>query len=384
MDAAKEKLSRQVQEDPEPIPMVDLKAQFEQVRDEAERVVIEVLASARYINGPNVQAFEGELAGYCGTKHAVGTASGTDALELALRAFGIGPGDEVITTPFTFAASIEAIYLAGASPVFADIDPETFNIDPSKIPGRITKRTKAMIAVDLYGHVARMNEITEIARAHDLNVIEDAAQAIGATHNGKRAGGLGDVGVLSFYPSKNLGACGDAGALVTDDDDLCERLKLLRDHGSRGGYIHETLGRNSRLDELQAAILRVKLRRLDGWIEARRRLAASYDDLLPGSGVQIPEVAPECRHNYYLYTIRAERRDALKEYLARQRIASVVYYPVPMHLQEAFAEARGKAGDFPEAERASREVLSLPCAPELSPAQIERVAAAIGGFYSRP
>lgn len=384
MDPAKGQLNTEAADTHEPVPMVDLSAQYAALQGDLEKAVLNVLRSSRYILGPNVKAFEAELASYCQTEHAVGVASGTDALELALQVCGIGAGDEVITSSFTFAATIEAIYLVGARPVFCDIDPRTFNIDVSKIPECVTDRTKAILAVDLYGQAAEMDAICEIARGRGLKVIEDAAQAIGATYKGKPAGGLGDIGVFSFYPSKNLGACGDAGALLTNDDEICDRLKLLRDHGSRGGYIHETLGKNSRLDELQAAVLRVKLRHLDAWVQARQSRAARYDELLGDSSVQTPYVAPESDHNFYLYTIRTQRREELKEFLAARRIASVVYYPVPMHLQAAFSQGGLGPGDLPEAERASQDVLSLPCAPELSSEQIDRVAGAVNEFFSGP
>jgi dTDP-4-amino-4,6-dideoxygalactose transaminase len=365
-----------------PVPMVDLRLQYARIREEMERAAAGVLGSARYILGPNVEAFESELAGYCGTKYCVGVASGTDALELALRAAGVGDKDEVITTPFTFAATVEAIYYLGARPVFCDIDPDTFNIDPGKINEGVTGKTKAILSVDLYGQVAEMDRISSVAASSSLRLIEDSAQAIGATYKGKAAGSLADLGTFSFYPSKNLGACGDAGAIVCDDDEMARKLRLMRDHGNAGSYIHEMLGQNSRLDELQAALLRVKLRYLDRWTERRRELAALYDEYLREAPVSTPPVAAHSGHNYYLYTIRAQRRDELKEFLRSRRIASVVYYPVPMHLQPAFSDLGYRAGDFPEAERASREVLSIPIAPELTEEQIARVARSISDFYS--
>ncbi|MEO9264573.1 MAG: DegT/DnrJ/EryC1/StrS family aminotransferase [Candidatus Baltobacteraceae bacterium] len=358
------------------IPILDLTEQYQSLKSELDRAVTDVFASGHYINGANVKALEAEIAAYIGCEYGVGLNSGTDALHLALRALDIGPGDEVITTPFTFVATTEAIGIVGATPVFVDIDPETYNIDPSLIEAAITPRTKAIIPIHLYGHPAPMHEILAIAEKHGLCVVEDCAQAIGASIGGKRVGSFGDVGAFSFFPSKNLGAYGDAGMVTTGRKDLADRMRSLRAHGGRVKYHHEELGVNSRLDEVQAAILRVKLPHLDAWIDNRRANAAWYSKNL-GERVVTPSETPDTHHAYHQYTIRVENRDRVQKQLADAGVQTMVYYPVPLHLQEVHANLGLKEGDFPHSERAAREVLSLPMFPELKPEAREAVRTAL-------
>jgi dTDP-4-amino-4,6-dideoxygalactose transaminase len=359
------------------IPILDLTRQYRSIREEMDRAVLGVLAAGSYVNGPNVRAFEEELAAYCGTAEAVALNSGTDALHLSLRALGIGPGDEVITTPFTFVATTEAIGIVGATPVFVDIDPATFAMEASALEAAITPRTRAILPVHLYGLTAAMDEIAEVAARHALPVVEDCAQAIGASSRGRPAGSMGTVGCLSFFPSKNLGAYGDGGAIVTDDADLAAHVRRLRAHGAAVKYYHDELGVNSRLDELQAAILRVKLPRLDGWIERRRAVAARYSAECARLAIGIQAVSPEERHAYHQFTIRVSDRDAVVRRLGECGIQAMVYYPVPLHLQPVHALLGLKAGSFPHAERAAAEVLSLPMFPELEEAEIDRVLSAL-------
>lgn len=358
------------------IPILDLKEQYRTLKDEIARAVSDVFEGGHYINGPNVKALEEEIARYVGTEYAVGLNSGTDALHLALRALDIGPGDEVITVPFTFVATTEAIGIVGATPVFVDIHPGTFNMDPALIEAAITPRTKAILPVHLYGHPAPMYDIMAIAKKHNLAVIEDCAQAIGASIDGKRVGSFGDVGAFSFFPSKNLGAYGDGGMVTTNRKDLADRMRSLRAHGGRVKYHHEELGVNSRLDEVQAAILRVKLPHLDSWIENRRANAAWYSENLRDL-VVTPVETPNTVHVYHQYTIRVENRDAVQKKLAEAGVQTMVYYPVPLHLQEVHNKLGGKEGDFPHSERAAREVLSLPMFPELHAEQREAVREAL-------
>jgi dTDP-4-amino-4,6-dideoxygalactose transaminase len=334
-----------------------------------------VLASGSFVLGPNVSAFEREVADHLGVSHAVGVACGTDALHLALRAVGVGVGDEVITTPFTFVATGEAIRYTGATPVFADIDPGTFTLDPRAVERAIGPRTRAVLPVHLYGHPADLDALRALCDAHGLRLIEDAAQAFGASLGGRRVGGIGDLGCFSFYPSKNLGAFGDGGMVVTNDGALAERVRLLRQHGHVGGYRHVEIGFNSRLDELQAAVLRVKRTRIDTWNERRNRIAISYHERLSSLPVSLPSVAPGADHVWHQYTIRTSRRDALRDALREQGVASVVYYPIPLHRQPAFVEQ----GDvsLPEAEHAAAEVLSLPMHPHLTDADVDRVCDAV-------
>lgn len=357
------------------IPMVDLVAQHAALRDALEAAVGAQMASGSFVLGPAVAAFEAEVAAYLGAAHAVGVASGTDALKLALMAAGVGPGDEVITSPFTFIATAEAIAMVGARPVFVDIDPKTFNIDPSQIEAAVTPRTRAVIPVHLYGQAADLAAISALCEGLGLALIEDAAQAFGADLQGKKLGTWGRLGCFSFYPSKNLGAYGDGGLVVTDDEALAAALRRLRQHGHEGGYRHGALGLNSRLDAIQAAVLRVKLPHLDGWSQARRAAARRYDRLLAGLPLILPFEHGQGQHVYHQYTLRSPQRDAIRAALAAEDIASVAYYPLPCHLQPPFLRPDPPA--LPEAERAAAEVLSLPIFPEIGEAQQAQVAAVI-------
>lgn len=347
------------------VPVLDLGPQIAALREDIRAAVEDVLDSGRFILGPHVQAFESEVASYLGTRHAVAVNSGTDALVIGLRALGIGPGDEVITTPWTFFATAEAVSLVGAIPVFVDIDPATFNLNPALVEGAVTPRTKAVLPVHLYGQAADMDPLVAVARRHGLRVLEDVAQAFAGEYRGRRLGTIGDAGAFSFFPSKNLGAFGDGGLITTDDDDVAETARMLRSHGSRRKYWNEMIGYNSRLDELQAAILRVKLPRVAAWNEGRRRVAAAYGELLRGTpGLLTPAEAPYARHVYHQYTVRivGGRRDEIRTRLAEAGIDTMVYYPVPLH-RLAVYQGAGRA--LPESERAAGEVLSLPIWPEL-------------------
>ncbi len=367
-------------------PFLDLRAQYKEIKPEIDAAVARVFDSQYFILSPEVAAFEKELADYVGTKFAVGCASGTDALMLALMALGVGPGDEVITVPFTFVATAGPIALLGAKPVFVDIDPVTFNIDVSLIEAAITPRTKAIIPVDLFGLMAPMEEIEAIAKRHTIAVIEDAAQAIGAKRHGRMAGSTGTMGCFSFFPSKNLGAAGDGGMITTNDPELNDRLRKIRVHGSPRRYEYEVLGVNSRLDALQAAVLSVKLKYLDGWAEGRRRNANWYGDLFERyqlAGKLVLPVEPEdCHHIYNQYTIRCTERDQLRAFLTEKGIPTEIYYPHPLHLQKAFAYLGHKAGDFPETENVCNEVLSLPIYPEMKKSDLQTVVQAIAEFRS--
>lgn len=368
-------------------PFLDLKAQFASIRDEVMTAVAEVLESQQFVLGPEVQAFEEEISTKLGTKFAIGCASGTDALILALMAARIGPGDEVITTPFSFVATAGAIAQVGARPVFVDIDAASFNIDADKIEAAITPKTRAIVPVHLFGLPADLSPILDIAGRKNLLVIEDAAQAIGSQYNGQFVGTMGDFGCFSFFPSKNLGAAGDGGLITTNDSAMAERLRMIRVHGSKSKYVHEIHGINSRLDALQAAVLRVKLRHLDGWAEGRSKRAERYRRLFEEQGltrfVGCPAVPGRCFHHVYnQFTIRAERRDELKECLRRDGIPSEIYYPLCLHLQHAFSGLGYRAGQMPIAEKASAEVLSLPVFPELKDEQQDAVVAGIEKFYS--
>lgn len=364
------------------IPILDLTRQHRQLRRQLERAFGEVLDAGAFINGPNVKALEEEVARYIGVPYAVGLNSGTDALHLALRALDIGPGDEVITTPFTFIATTEAIGMVGATPVFVDIDPATFNIDPRAIEAAITPRTKAIIPVHLYGLPAPMDEISTVAVKHHLAVVEDCAQSIGSTIGGMRTGALGTIGAFSFFPSKNLGACGDGGMIVTTDERLAERVRRLRAHGAAVKYYHDELGVNSRLDELQAAILRVKLPHLEEWIERRRTVAAWYTvELGRLSGIALPVSRPQqaVRHVYHQFTIRVldDQRDRVARDLRERGVQTMIYYPVPLHLQTVHADLHLREGAFPHAEQAAREALSLPMFPELRDTEIDHVVSSV-------
>jgi dTDP-4-amino-4,6-dideoxygalactose transaminase len=368
---------------PEPVPHFDLAAQYAAIGAEIRTAVERVLASQQFILGREGAAFEQEIAQLCGVAHGVGVASGTDALILALRACGVQSGDEVLIPPFTFVATGSAVSALGARPVFADIRPDTYNLNPSDLVRRVTPRTRAIIAVHLYGLPCDMDPILAFARERNLRVIEDNAQSIGAAYKARRTGSMGDVACLSFYPTKNLGAYGDAGMIVTNSDEMAERLKSLRNHGQSAKYVSSEPGWNSRLDEIQAAILRVKLRHLPLWQRARQEHAAAYTKLL----LEIPGVAPPLtpegyEHVFHQYTIRLERRDAVQQFLNERKIGSAVYYPVPLHLQPLYASLGHQAGDFPHAEHAAQEVLSLPMFPELRSEQIARVAETVSEFVT--
>jgi dTDP-4-amino-4,6-dideoxygalactose transaminase len=369
------------------MPFLDLKAQFEEIRDELLEAVTRVLESQHFILGPEVEALEREVAEYVGVDFAIGCASGSDALLLAQMAIGLGPEDEVITSPFTFGATAGSIARLGARPVFVDIHPDTFNFDERQLEAAITSRSRAIMPVHLFGLPANMDVVLDIAHKHDLAVIEDAAQAIGARWKEKSIGSLGTCGCFSFFPSKNLGGAGDGGMITTNDPQLAQRLRILRVHGARKKYRYELLGINSRIDALQAAILRVKLRYLDGWTDKRRRNAETYRELFVEYGLTeqlaLPCAPESSFHVYNQFSIRAPRRDELQEYLRGQGIPSEVYYPSPLHVEPAFADLGYRIGDFPNAEAACREVLSLPIYPELTFDQQQAVVAAISRFYQR-
>ncbi len=368
------------------VPFLDLQAQYRAIRPEIDAAIARVLASGQFVLGPEGKALEGEIAARCGTTHGIGVASGTDALELALRACDIGPGDEVITTPFSFIATAEAIAAVGATIVFADIEPGAYGLDPQAVAAHVTPKTRAMIPVHLYGHPCDMDALTAIAQRHNLTIIEDCAQAIGARLHDRPVGSFGMAGCLSFYPTKNLGAYGDGGMIVTRDEALAQRTRLLRHHGDRARYDHVIIGRNSRLDELQAAVLRAKLSHLDAWTAARRRLAALYTRLLAplrDDGVVLPEARPECVHAFHAYTVRCPNRDDVARRLAEQGIATQVYYPTTLTHQPALRQSTRAHPACPSAERASHDVLSLPLYPELADADVERVAAGLSEVVRR-
>jgi dTDP-4-amino-4,6-dideoxygalactose transaminase len=368
----------------EPVPQLDLSAQYAAIGAEIRTALERVMASQQFVLGPEGAALEEEIARLCGVAHGVGLASGTDALILALRACGVQPGDEVLLPPFTFVATGSAVSALGARPVFADIRPDTYNIDPAEFERRVTPLTRAIVVVHLYGLAADMDPILAFAKSRKLPVIEDNAQAIGASYKGRRTGSLGDVACLSFYPTKNLGAYGDAGMVVTNSAELAARVRTLRNHGQSAKYLSSEPGWNSRLDEIQAAILRVKLRHLSNWQRARRSHAAEYNRLLSQIPGVMPPLAPESfEHVYHQYTIRIEKRDALQKFLNERKIGSTVYYPYPLHLQPLYASLGHQAGDFPHAERAAQEVLSLPMYPELRKEQIARVAENITTFVTQ-
>jgi dTDP-4-amino-4,6-dideoxygalactose transaminase len=367
----------------DPVPQLDLAAQYAAIGAEIRTAVEKVLASQQFILGREGAALEQEIAQLSGAAHGAGVASGTDALILALRACGVEAGDEVLIPPFTFVATGSAVSALGAKPVFVDIRPDTYNIDPSDLARRLTPRTRAIIAVHLYGLASDMDPILHFARAHNLRVIEDNAQSIGANYKGRRTGSMGDAACMSFYPTKNLGAYGDAGMVVTNSGEMAARLKSLRNHGQSSKYVSSEPGWNSRLDEIQAAILRVKLRHLSEWQRARQAHAAEYTKLLLGiPGIAPPFIPEGYEHVFHQYTIRVERRDALVQILNERKIGSAVYYPVPLHLQPLYASLGHQAGDFPHAEHAAQEVLSLPMFPELRSEQIARVAETVSEFVT--
>jgi len=367
----------------EPVPQLDLTAQYAAIGAEIRTAVERVLASQQFVLGREGAALEAEIANLCGVAHGVGVASGTDALILALRACGVRACDEVLVPTFTFVATGSAVSALGAKPVFADIRPETYNLDPAELERRVTLRTRAIVVVHLYGLAADMEPILAFAKARQLPVIEDNAQAIGASYKGRRTGSLGDAACISFYPTKNLGAYGDAGMVVTNSPQLAERIRTLRNHGQAAKYLSSEPGWNSRLDEIQAAILRVKLRHLSNWQRARQSHAAEYSRLLTQTPGVMSPIAPEgYEHVYHQYTIRIERRDALQKFLGERKIGSTVYYPYPLHLQPLYASLGHNAGDFPHSERAAQEVLSLPMYPELRREQIARVVEYINDFIT--
>ncbi|BAZ24806.1 glutamine--scyllo-inositol transaminase [Kalymmatonema gypsitolerans NIES-4073] len=359
------------------IPFVDLKAQYNTIKDEINAAVLKVLESSQFVLGDEVTAFEKEFAGYCGADYGIAVNTGTSALHLALLAAGVGSGDEVITVPFTFVATVAAICYTGATPVFVDINPVSYTIDVNQIEKAITERTKAILPVHLYGQAADMEPILEIARRHGLTVIEDAAQAHGAEYKGRRAGSIGDFGCFSFYPGKNLGAYGEGGMVITNNPEYVRTIQVLRDWGQERRYQHILKGYNYRMDGIQGAILRVKLRYLDAWTDARRALAAHYDELLVNSGVTTPTVMPYSHHVYHIYAVRSPQRDTLQQKLHERLIQTGIHYPIPVHLQPAYADLGYKIGDFLCSELAANEVLSLPMFAELSEAQITIVSESI-------
>jgi dTDP-4-amino-4,6-dideoxygalactose transaminase len=385
------------------VPLLDLKAQFAQIRAEIMPVIEQVCASQRFILGDHVLALEAEVARYCGSSAGIGVSSGTDALLLALMALGVGPDDEIITSPFTFFATAGTIARLGARPVFCDIDPVSFNLSPRAVADFVERRCdlkggqlinratggriKGLMPVHLYGQSADMDPLMAIARRCGLRVIEDAAQAIGTEYQGVRVGSIGDIGCFSFFPSKNLGAFGDAGLCTSNDEQLAESMRVLRVHGGKPKYFHSVIGGNFRIDELQAAILRVKLKYLDGWTEARQRNAAHYDAAFAAARLAkiiTPRASVKGRHIFNQYVVRVENRDALKNHLTERSIGTEIYYPVPLHLQQCFAYLGYKDGDFPESERAALETLALPIYPELTTTQLDHVVASAAEFYGAP
>jgi dTDP-4-amino-4,6-dideoxygalactose transaminase len=367
------------------VPLLDLRAQYASLRDDLRRAIERVMDSQRFVLGDEVRELESSIAAYCETKHAIGCASGSDALLLALMALDLKAGDEVITTPFSFFATASSITRLGARPVFVDIDPESYNLDVSRVADAVTSRTKAIMPVHLYGQCAQMDPLLELGKRHGIPIVEDAAQAIGATDNGRRAGSLGLMGCFSFYPTKNLGGAGDGGILTTNDDQVAQRLRRLRAHGGATEYEHSEVGINSRLDELQAAVLRVKFPSLDKWSDERAKKAAIYSQLLGDAKLSFPlvtpHVRPAARHIFHQYVIRVPgNRDRLAEHLKTHGVGSKVYYPIPLHRQECFHYLGYKEGEFPESEKAARETMALPAYPELTEAQQIYVFDAIKSF----
>ena len=371
------------------LPLVDLKRQYASIQQEMDEKISGVLKSTAFILGPEVREFEKDFSAFCGTEHAVGVSSGTEALSLALLALSVGRDDEVVTTPNTFIATAGAISHVGAQPVLVDVDPESYNIDASLVEGAITKRTKAIIPVHLYGQPSEMEAILQVAKRHNIKVIEDACQAHGAEYRGRRVGSFGDIAAFSFYPGKNLGAYGDGGAVVTDKGELAERIRLLRDHGSPKKYYHEIIGYNSRLDEIQAAVLRVKLRYLNEWNEKRRKNANIYSEYLQELADKDLVVTPQemswAKHVYHLYVIQVEEglRDKLIEYLNARGIGAQIHYPIPIHLQKAYKHLGYNQGSFPVAEKLAKRIISLPMFPELERQEIEYIARGIRAFFKQ-
>jgi dTDP-4-amino-4,6-dideoxygalactose transaminase len=361
------------------IPFVDLKTQYQGLKDDINIEFNSILDGMQLYLGKNVQGLETEFATYCGTEFSIGVGSGTDALYLALRACGVRQGDEVITVSHTFIATVEAIILTGARPVLVDIDPDTFTMDVSKIESKISSRTKAIIPVHLYGQPADMDPIREIARAHNLKVIEDSCQAHGAEYKGRRTGSLGDVGCFSFYFSKNLGAYGEAGIITTNDPEIARQCRMLREHGQKSKYYHSFMGINSRLDEIQAAILRIKLPHLESWLEKRRNIAQLYNSNLPSHLVK-PFEMPEVKHVYHLYVVKTPERDTLRAWMESKNVGVGIHYPIPIHLQEAWREYGGDEISLPVTEKITGEILSLPIYPELSPEEVDYVCDCVHEF----
>jgi UDP-2-acetamido-2-deoxy-ribo-hexuluronate aminotransferase len=361
--------------------MVDLKSQYLKIKDEIDSAIREVIDSMQFINGAVVGEFECKVAGYLSCRFAIGCANGTDALQIAIMALDIKPGDEVITPPFTFVATTETIALLGAVPVYADINEKTFNIDVNKIEEKITSRTKAIMPVHLYGQPADMDKIMELAKAYNLKVIEDAAQALGAEYHGKKVCTIGDVSTISFFPSKNLGAFGDAGMVITGNEELAHKIKMITSHGSAKKYYHEILGVNSRLDSIQAAILKVKLKYLDKYCEARIEAANKYNERFKGH-IEAPYCISDAKHIYHQYSIRVKRRDEMQQFLKDNGIPSMIYYPVPLHLQKAY-RYNYKKGDFPVTEKVSDDIISLPIHTELTDEQIDYISGKVLEFNSK-
>lgn len=363
------------------IQMVDTKNQYLKIKSEVDSAIQSVIDSSQFIQGPAVKEFESNVAEYLGCAHAIGCASGTDALQIAMMAIGIEPGDEIITTPFTFVATTETIALLGAKPVYVDIDSKTFNINTDKIEERITPKTKAIMPVHLYGQPAEMNSIMDIAKKRGLYVIEDAAQALGADYQGKKVCTIGDISCISFYPSKNLGAFGDAGMLTTDSNELAEKIRMITSHGSKRKYYHEILGVNSRLDSMQAAILNVKLKYLDMYCDARIEAAGKYNSRFEGK-ISPPFIVENVKHIYHQYSIRVKNRDAMQNFLKEKGIPSMIYYPVPLHLQQAYRYDY-KLGDFPVTEEIAADIISLPIHTELTDDQIDLIAGKVLEFTDK-
>ena len=363
------------------VPFLNLAAQHAALKEEILSAVEKVLAGGHYVLGPNVAALESEIAAFCGAQFGIGVNSGSDALTLALRALEIGPGDEVITTPFTYIAPAESIHQMGARIVFADIDPRTFILDPRDVARRITPQTKAIIPVHLFGQAAPMDELRALAEPRGIHIVEDCAQAIGTLFQRKPVGSIGRAGCFSFYPTKNLGADGDGGMVVTNDEALARRLRMLRGHGIERRYFHDLHGYNSRLDELQAAILRVKLPRLNGWNARRADIAAQYSIGLVGSPVELPRIASGNNHIFHVYALLTDRRDELQQFLADRGVPTIIYYPRPLHLQKVYADCGWREGDFPVAEAVSKRILPLPMYPELTDEQIDYVVGVVKEFF---
>ena len=362
------------------IPFNDFKLQYRYIKNEIDEAINNCLESGWYILGNNVKAFEKEFAEYCGAEFGIGVGNGLEALQLALLAYGVGKGDEVITVANTAVATALAISSTGATPVFVDIDPETYEIDTSEVEKKITKKTRAILPVHLFGHPVNMDPLLEIAVRDDLLVVEDACQAHGTEYKGRKVGTLGQVGCFSFYPTKNLGGCGDGGMVLTNDPKIAEKISSLRNYGQQTRYIHQYKGLNSRLDEIQAAILRVKLKHLDEWNEKRRRIAKYYNEFLEGTEIICPKEAPFAKHVYHLYVIRSRKRDKMQQYLETKGVSTLIHYPIPIHLQKAYSELGLPEGSLPVTEKICQEILTIPIFPELSPNQIQEIVNSINNF----